>query len=277
MIERQSHPVVVLCGGLGTRLRGVVEGPKVLAPVGGQPYLRFLLRWLVREGLGDIVLATGFGSDAVASFVSDELEDLALYAESRARANARARAGEGRVEVTVRCVPELEPLGTGGAFANAVRAAAITGPFFGLNGDTLFTGSPSVLAERLPPDAAAVIAVTKVGDSSRYGTVLMDLPDSGAARSGSVYRVTGFQEKDPQMSKRPGWINAGLYLMRSERFAEVNPGVVVSLERDLFPQWMNAGLRAVPFTDAEFLDIGTPNDYARAVSYFSRAGWMSPR
>src|SRR6266849_3360047 len=43
-IPMSSIQAVVLCGGMGTRLRGVVpQVPKALAPVGGRPFLDYLL------------------------------------------------------------------------------------------------------------------------------------------------------------------------------------------------------------------------------------------
>ncbi|HLA62802.1 MAG TPA: hypothetical protein VK610_00125, partial [Rhodothermales bacterium] len=97
-----------------------------------------------------------------------------------------------------------------------------------------------------------------VPDAARYGRAAM----AGAPGDGDPVRVTGFMEKG---AGGPGWINAGAYALEPDVLAGVPEGVAVSLERDLFPGLAAAGaLAAAPFPAAPFLDIGTPEDYARA-------------
>ena len=56
----QDIDVVVLAGGLGTRLAGELNGkPKLLAPIDGRPYLDFALKWLSSFGARRIILALG--------------------------------------------------------------------------------------------------------------------------------------------------------------------------------------------------------------------------
>src|SRR5690606_14922656 len=87
-------PVVILCGGFGTRLRPAVgDRPKVLAPVAGRPFLDHLLTHLARQGCTDVVLSTGYLGEMVEAFAGDG-----------------ASWGIG-----LRYAREPEPLGTGGA------------------------------------------------------------------------------------------------------------------------------------------------------------------
>ena len=73
--------------------------------------------------------------------------------------------------------------------------------------------------------------------------------------------MTGFVEKGGNRGE--AWINAGLYVIERALLASM-PAGPVSLERDVFPRWTGLGLYARPFPEATFLDIGTPDDYARA-------------
>lgn len=51
-IHQESRVGIVLAGGLGTRLRGVVDNlPKCMAPVAGHPFLYYLLRYMERQRL----------------------------------------------------------------------------------------------------------------------------------------------------------------------------------------------------------------------------------
>ena len=62
----------VLAGGLGLRLRSVVgDVPKVLAPVGGRPFLAYLLGQLAANDVRQVTLCTGYRSDAVEAFCGD--------------------------------------------------------------------------------------------------------------------------------------------------------------------------------------------------------------
>lgn len=224
---------VVLCGGLGTRLRSVVaDVPKVLAPIEGVPFLQHLLRTLAAQGVDDVLLSTGYLGEQIAAF-------------------AETLAPDG---VRVRCVQEPKPLGTGGALRFVRDAARLSTPFFALNGDTFFTGRLPELATAHPADAAATLALVHVPTADRYGAVEAD---------GS--RIVHFREKEAGLGA--AWINAGVYVLAPDALDAVPAGEKVSLERDVFPRWRDDGrLHAHRFPDATFLDIGTPEDYARAAA-----------
>lgn len=235
-----ASPVIVLCGGLGTRLRPVVaDVPKVLAPIGGTPYLDLLIAHLRAQGIRTVVLSTGYLADLVAAHVA-------------------TRGYEG-IEVT--CVPEPQPLGTGGAARFAARAIGAEGAVFVLNGDTFCDASLAELAQHhaATPEAAATLALARVADASRFGTV-----ELGSAEPGCATPVRAFREKQHGGT---GWINAGVYVMEAAPLASLPVDQPASLERDLFPH-LGSRLFAVPFPGARFLDIGTPDDYRRAEDLF---------
>lgn len=226
--------VVILCGGLGTRLRSIVsDRPKVLAPIHGRPFLDYLLRYLEREGVDEVVLSTGHLGHLVEQFV----------AESRPW------------RVRIRCIQEQEPLGTAGAFRYAAESLGLTEPFVGMNGDTFFNGSLNQLCSfhLSHTDTIATLALAWVPRADRYGSVQID--DTGA--------ILGFHEKQP-LQVAPAWINAGVYVLTPELLAGVAPGHAVSLERDVLPHAVGKGLLGYRYHDAVFLDIGTPEDYRRA-------------
>src|SRR5262245_12477385 len=89
---------LILCGGRGTRLRDVVPGlPKVLAPVGGRPFIDHLVRYLSSFQIADLVLCTGYAAEQVVGYCGDG----------------------SRWGVRVRYSHEQQPLGTGGAVKHA--------------------------------------------------------------------------------------------------------------------------------------------------------------
>jgi D-glycero-alpha-D-manno-heptose 1-phosphate guanylyltransferase len=216
---------IVLAGGFGTRLRAVVSDvPKPLAPVAGRPFLHWLLAGLAQQGIRHVILATGYMGDAIE-------QDL-----------GRAHAG-----LRLSHVREDSPLGTGGALWNALAHAG-NERVFALNGDTWLGAKLAPIAAEAP-DADLVLAVRPVEDRSRYGSVRV-----------RGNRVVGLDEKG---LSGPGLVNAGVYLMRRDLPSRRPMPAAFSLENEVFANPGNLDLRAHR-TEATFLDIGTPKDYARA-------------
>jgi NDP-sugar pyrophosphorylase family protein len=222
----------VFAGGLGTRLRAsVADRPKVLAEVCGRPFLAHLLDQLERAGVRDVVLCTGYlGEQVEAAF--------------------GARHGE----LSVRYSREDEPLGTGGCLR---LAAPLLGsdPVLVLNGDSYCDADLGAFAAgHAARRAEGSILLTHVPDAGRYGRV--ELGAGGA--------VEAFLEKS---SSEPGWINAGLYLLGRRMVESIPSEGVVSLERDILPDWVSRGLFGHE-TEGRFIDIGTPESYAEADRFF---------
>src|SRR2546428_6414806 len=89
---------IVLVGGLGTRLRGVVDDvPKPMAPVQGRPFVALVLDQLVEAGFKAAIFASGYRHEAINAYFGADYRGLAL-----------------------RYSVEREPLGTGGVFSLAL-------------------------------------------------------------------------------------------------------------------------------------------------------------
>ncbi|MBF0481609.1 MAG: NTP transferase domain-containing protein [Desulfovibrionaceae bacterium] len=221
----------ILAGGLGTRLSAALPGvPKVLAEVGGRPFLAGLLDQLAAAGLKRVVLLTGHMADAVEQ--------------------AMGRAHNGLELLYSR---EETALGTAGAIRLALphftgQAALV------LNGDSrlgIDLGDfIDWFVQAAPVSPVAAIAAVSVDDASRYGR--LRLGEDGA--------VLGFDEKS---AHGPGVVNAGVYLLSRAVIESIPAGRPVSLEREIFAALAGKGLTAYPCR-ADFIDIGTPEAYNRA-------------
>ena len=223
-----TRPLLVLAGGLGIRLRSMISDvPKPLAPVGAIPFLQLLIEQWFEQGVREFVFLLHHKADAVEAFLS-----------------SCRRTGELR-HCTFRTLTEAQPLGTGGAVAFAVRHFRLSESFFVANADTWLGSGIRELDDAAP----CAVAVVSVENADRYGSLRIDQG-----------RVAAFEEKVAGAGAR--WINAGLYHLSPERFLDWN-GLSMSLERELLPQLVRTGqLNAVP-VDADFIDIGIPEDYSR--------------
>jgi D-glycero-alpha-D-manno-heptose 1-phosphate guanylyltransferase len=224
----------ILAGGLGTRLRSVVEDrPKVLAEIGGRPFLAYLLGQLLDHDISTVVLCTGYKGEQV-----------------------RAAFGDTYAKIKLVYSQELSPLGTGGALRLAL-------PFFKsesvlvLNGDSFCdTNLEAFWNWHCARRAEATLLLTEVPDTSRFGQV--EVSAEG--------RVIAFEEKG--RNGGPGWINAGIYLLKHPLLESIPANRAVSLEREIFPTWIGRGLYGYRAT-GRFIDIGTPESYLHAEEFFA--------
>jgi D,D-heptose 1,7-bisphosphate phosphatase len=222
---------VILCGGRGTRLGALTaDTPKPLLPVCDVPFLDRLLFELGRHGIRHILLLAGFGAGQIREYA--------------ATTGIKTRFG---LEIDVAVEPE--PAGTGGALWHARER--LDDEFFLLNGDSWFDINLLHLAVRLASDPAAlgVLALRRLKDASRYGAVTL-----------AGNRIAGFAERPP--APGPGLVSGGVYALR--RAVVDSLAAEGSLEREVFPILAEAGrLRGFAY-DGYFVDIGVPEDLARA-------------
>jgi len=219
---------IVLAGGLGTRLRSVISDiPKPMAAVHGRPFLAFVLDRLVDCGFTEVVFATGYRHEVL-----------------------HGHFGNGYRGLNIAYSVETEPLGTGGAIRLALDHVGPRNVFV-MNGDTyLELDFHAMLAAHDSARAVVTVAVCRVSDAARYGTI--ELNGDIAQR---------FIEKGPS---GPGWINAGTYILRPGIRSFFPSAKAFSFERDVLARDI-VTIRPLVFrSDGRFIDIGTPYDYARA-------------
>lgn len=235
-------PVIVLCGGLGSRLQSVLPGtPKVLAPIHGKPFLSYLLEQLRQQALLDrVLLSTGHLADQISTYISEQEQ----YRDK------------------VVCITEPEPMGTAGAVNYVVQKAQLEGPFLVMNGDTWFDAPLRTLASDclIQEPGSWVVALTSMRHADRFGIVEFDE---------KTHQITAFKEKQ-RIEETPAWINAGVYLGWSQTFRDYGLPQPCSMEQWLFPALLqDKKLYYRTFTDATFLDIGVPEDYHLAAKLLS--------
>jgi len=221
---------VLLVGGLGIRLRSVVPGaPKVLASVGKRSFLELLVGQLRSQGIRRLVMCTGYLADQIESEFGDGQD----------------------WDVAIEYSKEEQPLGTAGAVKRAQHYLRDAPEFVVMNGDSFLEVDFQNLWDfHCGHRAMATMAVLRVEDTGRYGTVHVD----------ATGRVRGFTEKTG--NDIPGLVNGGVYVFNHAVFQYI-PEHPASLERDVFPRLLDQGVYAQE-QHGMFIDIGTPADYLRA-------------
>ena len=244
--------VVILCGGLGKRLRPVVSGqPKVLAKIGERTFLDILIDNLIMQGFKNIILCVGYLKEQIKNYYDKNQDYTITFSE------------------------EEEPLGTGGALKNA-KTLIRSNPFMVMNGDSICkVNFRSFIDFHVEKEALLSIVLVRSKMTHDYGSVILD----------GSQRIIDFNEK--VAGGNGNIINAGVYLMKNlsfkkkalpkkydtlggmekDIFSYMPEQSRFSLEYELFPKIVNN--RCYGFlTEGEFLDIGTPERYEKAKEMF---------
>lgn len=219
---------VILVGGRGTRLGDRTRAtPKPLLDVGGRPFLDTLIGELVRyDAFDEILLLAGYRAEAL-----------------QARYDGMTR-GRTRVVVSL----EQQPLGTAGALVHAKDL--LQERFLLLNGDSFFDFN--ILDLVLRAKASLVhMALRADVDGDRFGRVLLDED-----------RVRSFIAPGQGAT---GPVNAGVYVIDRSVIDRVER-LPASLEQDIFPALAARGAMSGTSYRGYFIDIGIPEDLARADS-----------
>ena len=227
---REDIPAILLVGGMGTRLQSILPStPKPLAQVGNMPFLELLVLQLRSQGIRHMVMCTGH----LAGKIEEEVGDGHKW------------------NVAIEYSKESRPLGTAGAVKFAERHLQQVSDFLVMNGDSfLELDFRQFIRFHREHRGMASMAVRRVPDAARYGTVEVDAQN----------RVIGFREKIG--AEVPGVVNGGVYVFNRAVLRHIPEGPA-SLEKEVFPRLLEHGMYAFE-QHGMFIDIGTPKDYARA-------------
>ena len=229
------NEAIVLAGGLGTRLRSVVNDvPKCMAPVAGRPFLYYILQYLQKHGVDRVVLSLGYKYEVVTDWVG------------------RQRDFHGEVAFSI----EDSPLGTGGAIRKAL-ACVEREDVLVLNGDTFF----DVDLERFrvfhrQSGLPVSLALKPMERFERYGNVEM----------GAGGKIEAFHEKK-YCDK--GYINGGVYMVNRDEKLFCGCPEKFSFETDILQQKVQSGCLNGFVSEGYFIDIGIPEDYEKANNDFA--------
>ena len=236
---------IILCGGLGSRLRSVIgEKQKTMTLIDDTPFLVRVINYLKSYRVTRVIFATGYKSEEIKDYFGEK-----YY-----------------FGVEINYSEEKTQLGTGGAIRNALSKVKYDNVLV-LNGDTLFEADLYKLKNNFTKLNADISIICKeVSDKSRYGTVKISFNEKHNQVKGEGL-IVSFDEKidESEISDKENlYINGGIYLMKKSLIETIPENEKVSLEKDLIPLWIKEQKIIGGVVSGEkFIDIGTPESLSQ--------------
>jgi D-glycero-alpha-D-manno-heptose 1-phosphate guanylyltransferase len=231
---------ILLAGGKGTRLAARLSNiPKPMVPIAGRPFLEWLLEALAAQGCSRVHLSVGHLHQKIQDHFQTSFAGM-----------------------PIEYVIEDSPLGTGGAIRTALAHVRSESAFV-LNGDTYARIDYSRMwSEHQRHGKSLSMSVVHQNDTGRYGQVVLDHDT-----------VSSFREKG---TAGPGWINAGVYIIRKDIHWPEHLGARFSFENDFLAPEIVALRPWCHKSRGYFIDIGIPEDLDRAQTEFAEQSMLSP-
>ena len=230
--------IIILAGGLGTRLRSVVaDVPKCMALIDGKPFLHYLIDFYQKKGIEHFIFSVGHLHEVIENYLRENYKDL-------------------NYDISL----ETEPLGTGGAIKLALQKASGKNVFV-CNGDTFYKIDPAGLSKfHLEKSATCTLCLKPMKNFDRYGVVELNEDQS----------VKSFKEKKFYVD---GLINGGVYALDIDEFSKLDLPEKFSFEKDFLEKNVQQKENAILYgriQNGYFIDIGIPEDYAKAQQELAR-------
>jgi mannose-1-phosphate guanylyltransferase len=236
---------LVLVGGEGTRMRPLtLTRPKPALQLVDRPFIHYIVEWLARHRITEVVMACGFGADPLREVLGEG-------------------GGQGP---RIRYVEEPEPLGTAGPLRLAADEGLLGERLLVLNGDLLSDLDLSALIRAHEErGAAATLALHPAEDPSSYGLVRRTGGPAGPGTSpaSAEGEVLQFLEKPDPGQIDTDEISAGAYVLERSLIESIPPNKLVSIEHEIFPRLVGQGLYGHRL-DGYWMDVGTPERYLQA-------------
>jgi len=224
---------VILAGGLGTRLRPyTLLLPKPMLPVGPRPILEHIIDWLQKNGIGDVIITTGYLGKTIQEYF-----------------------GSGKDwGVKIQYAASPHPLGIAGQLKSAENK--VRGRFVCVYGDAILEMDlKKLIGFHSVHSALATIALMKYSTNLKYGFLETD----------SKGLITEWKEK-PQIS---GYINVGCYVMEKDFLRFIPPNQMYGM-REAFDEAMRHGKVYGVRMEGSFTDIGDTKSYREANDEFTK-------
>ena len=228
---RKQFDLIILCGGLGSRLRSVSKHkPKILVKINRKKnFFDLFIKNILKPEIKKIILSSGYKKNYIRNYIN-----------SHYKKNKKIFFSE-----------EKTQLGTGGAIKLALKNYNITNPFFVVNGDSFFKIDFSKIIKIFNKEKKSVILLTRSSNTKRF--------DIFKVKNNKIF----IQKKNTKVNNL---INSGLYFFCKNAFKIRSKSF--SIERDIIPELIEK--KQLNFYVNEyktFYDIGIPEDLNKFKKY----------
>lgn len=231
--SKRTNWVVIMAGGLGTRLRPYTDDcPKPLLKVGGRPILDTILANFIEYGFSRFYFAVNYKADMIQAYFGDG----------------------SRWGVDIRYVQEDQRLGTAGALS--LLPERPSEPLVVMNGDVLTrVNFEQLLSFHAETKAFGTMCVREYDFQVPFGVTVVD-----------NHRLLSIEEKPVQRF----FVNAGIYVLEPNAL-DVIPSYTYMDMPTVFSRFIESGSNASVFPIREYwLDLGRLEDFTRAQGDFLR-------
>ena len=223
--------LIILAGGLGTRLRSVVKNvSKPMAIVNEKPFLQYILDFWIHNGISNIIIAVGYKSETVINYFKYSYKNI-----------------------PIKYSIEEKPLGTGGAFIKATKLLKSKDDFLVTNGDTFFKIDLNKFKSfHKSKECLISIALFENNNFKRYKSFQLN----------KEFKII----KTKSENTKKNFVNGGVYLFKRSILNNLNlldkKDVKISLEDDILNCFVNINAKVYGLVFKKpFIDIGLPYDY----------------
>ena len=224
--------VIILAGGLGTRLRSIVDDrPKPMAEVAGRPFLEHLLIYSINQGIEHFIISIGYKGASIKEFF-----------------------GYSFMGKPITYVVEDQPLGTGGGLLKSCKELNTKEPFVLMNGDTYFAVNlKDMIRFHKESDSELTVALFLATEPNRFGSVEL----------GESAKLIGFNNSKAKINELA---NGGVYVVNPDLLNIKKYDVLpLSFEDQLLKRFLKQKKNMFGFKQSKrFIDIGLPKDYENA-------------
>lgn len=225
--KTRQNRVVIMAGGLGTRLRPLTENiPKPLLKVGNKPILETIIENFAKYGFINIIISVNYKADMIKEYFGDG----------------------SNFGVNIEYVEETKRLGTAGALSLITNRPQE--PFFVMNADLLTNVNfENLLDFHTFENSVATMCVREYDYQVPYGVIETE---------GS--NIVSIKEKPLHKF----FVNAGIYILSPQVYEQIPQNEFYDMPT-LFEDIIENSLKTVSFPIHEYwLDIGRMSDFEQA-------------
>jgi len=226
-VQLKKNSVVIMAGGLGTRLRPLTDDcPKPLLKIGNKPILEIILESFIEAGFTDFYFSVNYKAEMIKEYFNDG----------------------SRYNISIKYLEEKKRAGTAGALS--LLPKGIEEPIIVMNGDLLTkVNFQQLLDFHYSHDSTATMCVREYDYQIPYGVVKFD-----------QWEIQELQEKPTCTS----FVNAGIYVINPKIFYRVEKDEYFDMT-DLFTKNIEKKERTLVFPIREYwLDVGRVEDFEKA-------------